>query len=1328
MAVVSTVSAAMANAITGVTSSVGESSLRRLVAGADASAHNIIDGIVLPAARNLTQARGYMYRNNGPPGTVPMLTSQQLQVTKSSSDTRVMGIQRDAVNLMSRAVQYSDAIKRDHPSFSDEGAVHLRLTMPAPNNTSVRGFRRKSVKSEDLMDPPSPGMSDTGSDEESCAAAPPSSISSQASDEDSNCTKHVILKEDKSWISPRGCPAAPAPLCRTKTIDPNRAILARDAGGGEPGQMPGSSDHNPVLKERLERRVREVYNKERTEHVVDTDSDDFDLWYDSEDSEDQARKQSDLRERAERRRVLEEQRSKPPDQPPVPLAALGAALEAREVLFNTYGIQMPQTVESECDFCNWLGFGRARGFLDSCLHMANPAGAMDLYVLDVMLPTEVLTACMETADMLLAEMKPVKNLHLQKALRRLKRYTNKKVDQATYNYLVTIVHLVTMAILLDLGDSGKNHCFILGYDGKQPIFSDFFANTNLEATMDDVKAAKVEAGHPVSGIVLAAPAPQIKGSLNETIVLYETAAFQEYELKEKKMVVGAVQVGVDLLGKPPPNDHTNPLSYVSAIYRHLGDAEVTICPDTDYEYVTHLDRSKEAVMTPEHRRVFEDYIDDHCAKFDAFLEDERFDFEFWADGKPSSYPEDKYDTWLGEQIQDENFFSSDTGLNVLLRETIAADDDLAKLLSTAEETKAHMQKLTATAACKKYEDSARARFVITPGRAGSEGLHQARCAPAVKAFEAFHAFHFNHTNLKGLTEETRRIRFAEYLRAVPKGAVVFGTDKKSNDSCFSESVWKMCVKYLARMSSRFEKHTMAKPYVYTGTEAENEVAFPEGVLDMKYWVLKMTPLLAILLSGIGPTSFFNRIESAVENGATVLRVFGEGAYQKWRVAEGSAQESNHPSWLNYPPPHSIDIVDWRPLAPHMVSDTSVKYDKLAEDQIDTYHMGIYEGDDQAHAIIPPDKDDWRSLTPTNVVMKYTAELSKATNFMFEAAPTADDLDMVGRNSVVEMLSTWIGLPSGNADDYEVAVCVPKILKALRKLPHAAVSSQHTPIYDKDTGEVVDVEHDVAYYVIALTRFYAITIIQKESLGVRGLCLTMGDYHYSNLERLVGKMRASSTATMYGDRDPESRGLEEAASTTYAFCGALREAAHEAVENVRRSRVTRVCVVAWRAELPELAKYPKDAIAAALLRFDDITLGLEITDQHIADPMMLWEEFDIGILLGPLCGYATSNHRAVAALYRSAKMLADSGETCELARELAGPQRKGSTKKDGGPDSYACKPTGGKGKGKSKGKGEGLAKGGKGKSTPKGNPKGGKLQPSAFDARQVSAKGPAKGRW
>jgi hypothetical protein len=596
---------------------------------------------------------------------------------------------------------------------------------------------------------------------------------------------------------------------------------------------------------------------------------------------------------------------------------------------------------------------------------------------------------------------------------------------------------------------------------------------------------------------------------------------------------------------------------------------------------------------------------------------------------------------------------------------------------------------------------------------GTEGLHQARMSPLVRAVEALHAKLLNHATLKGLSEDGKRIRFGEFLMSVAKHGLVFGTDKSKNDACFSEEVWTCVVRYLAAMADIFAASSHARGYVYTKAEECGDTTFPSGVLRMKYWVMLLTPMLAILLSGIAPTSLVNRIESIVENGVAVLVLYGEEAYAKWRRAETQPVESKHPEWGNLDKPHADEHISWTPLLPRMVTDTSVACDKLEPNQIITHHMSICEGDDQIHAFLPVGSDYFEGLTTKEKVLMYTKVLSENTRFIFEAALPATEMEMTGSNGIMEMLSCWIGLPVTKTHDrHTKAVIVPKVLKALRKLPHCSLSSSLTLIRN-DANEVVSVEQNSTFWALALTKYYSLTIINKESLGVRGLFMAHGDYCYEQLELLVGKAQALNHRTQYGDRDPEKRGIEEYKATSFEYCGNLRLAAHDAVEGVDQDYPKRVCAAAWCADLPGLEKVNRDEVMSSLIAFDNSTMGLTITREHVDYPMMLWRDMELGVLRAPLLRYATMNARRVAELFKSEAYNATSEKTVELARKAGARDPAGTMK-----GTHTDKASKGKGKGDGKRTGGGAtdaqappssannpASKGKGKGKPSGHPSG-----------------------
>jgi len=145
-----------------------------------------------------------------------------------------------------------------------------------------------------------------------------------------------------------------------------------------------------------------------------------------------------------------------------------------------------------------------------------------------------------------------------------------------------------------------------------------------------------------------------------------------------------------------------------------------------------------------------------------------------------------------------------------------------------------------------------------------------------------------------------------------------------------------------------------------------------------------------------------------------------------------------------------------------------------------------------------------------------------------------------------------------------------------------------------------------------------------------------------------------------------------------------------------------------------------------MAFDSTTMTMGITDDHVSDPMCLWESLEhIGCILEPLVLHAANGHKKVAAQYRSSRLQADSEETVRLARIYAGTTPTGATSRDGRPDAHAGPSKGGgeKGKGKTKGKSDAKAKGGKSEGKSKGKSKG-----KASDLEPAKGKGYPKPSW
>jgi len=959
---------------------------------------------------------------------------------------------------------------------------------------------------------------------------------------------------------------------------------------------------------------------------------------------------------------------------PMPLEAFGDALKATAQMQDmTFDWREERfAMHEETPSCACLAQSAIDAF-NGFVRIANPAGVRDLIVYDVALPTEVFQHLRVVASSLAIEEKCPKNMLLQKVGKKLNKVMHESCDLDAKSYLDSLVHLVFMTIVLDLGSQQTSHCTVVSYSASQPKYIDYFSQNKLFDALEDLEDARIEADVEANGVVFSAP-PQVivpdNAAIGDHLQLFETEAFENYDLTVEAPHAGAITTGVDLLVRRCPINPKSPLAYVVGICRHFGNSETVVGKDTPFEIVMVLDRKHPVPMTTELKQVWEDMIVDDKETFAKVLRDplQKFDYEFYGDGKPGSTSWQKYDDMINEQLMDESSFSyltEDTAFSAVLWGIPKVAAAIDKHAPGAR--KRFQASLDARGAVKPGECSERARFVISPGRLGKEGLHQARMSPLIKALEALCAACYNHTDIKGKTEASKRVYFADFLNAVPKGAYVWGSDKSRNDACFTDELWSYVVRYLAAMAELFVDELLLQPYCYSPDEASGGPAFPDGSLQLGFWILRLQALIAVLLSGISPTGFSNRKQSKAENGATILRVLGPDAYKKWRDNEKRSVVSSHPGWEDIPDPHACDFVNRVNLVPRMVKDTNIEREKLTEDKILSHHMNALEGDDQTHVLLHPQIDGWRDLTLQEVIQKWNSIMCQVTGFIFVVAMMPTKSLMTGRNAVFEMMSAYVGMPWPKCSFAERAVIIPRPLKAMDKLSQSLVSQHHTLM--KDGDNVIGVQRDSFYWALILTKHFSLAIVNKESPGIRGLFFQHGEWGYRHLVKLVGEPAAARTSVAYSARDPEKRGLEECADTTFSYCGELRDKTLAILMKVNMERCNRVAIAAWRAELPALCKESDQDITASLIAFESITITTQVSYEMLLDSSLYWEELrGIGVLLGPLMAHACRSATSLSRTFRSESFKADSAETQKLARGYLGTQAK-IGKKEAKPDNH-----------------------------------------------------------
>jgi hypothetical protein len=546
------------------------------------------------------------------------------------------------------------------------------------------------------------------------------------------------------------------------------------------------------------------------------------------------------------------------------------------------------------------------------------------------------------------------------------------------------------------------------------------------------------------------------------------------------------------------------------------------------------------------------------------------------------------------------------------------------LQATETQQDNNMKSILGTLFNKRGEDGDRARFVTMPGRLGSDKLHHARMAPMIKALEHMHKEKRNHRHVKGQDEEARRHALGDFLRGMGKGKFLFSTDKKSNDRCWTLQHWEIFLDYLDEVTVSQFKPFM-ETYCYTRAPTE------QADLKHKYCTFVLSAYLLYYFSGINPTSFGNRLMSEAEAGVLTLTIFGEEAYAKWLADRIAQKESDDPFWIS----------GWK-------HGTKLQHAHVAP------VSDMNEGDDKAIALESTAKGVELSCEQLADLMVTNA--GKYTGFAYEIAFMPHQELNCGRKSVGEFCSIVFGLPAHGVQGHIApAVIVPKPLKALNK---AAWSSTLAVTYVRDTtGRIVNVVHDDRFHRYAATKLLALSIINYESPFVGKYLLACAEHH---LGKLTGP---DSRTTLYDNRDPEARGLEEWSATTFQDLEKMHAKAQQANAITFAPRDLHVALQAWRIDLP-LKGISDEVIIHALLALDDAAASFEVSDRHITDPGAVFSELPFGALLKPLLQVAERGYRKL--LGSLVKMQdVDRARTVEEVKEALRPITKGATndKKD-----------------------------------------------------------------
>ena len=185
-----------------------------------------------------------------------------------------------------------------------------------------------------------------------------------------------------------------------------------------------------------------------------------------------------------------------------------------------------------------------------------------------------------------------------------------------------------------------------------------------------------------------------------------------------------------------------------------------------------------------------------------------------------------------------------------------------------------------------------ARFITMPDIRGSEKAHQARASSVIHVLKAVHKHLRHHRNVKGLSENMKRVAFGEFLANTPKDYMIFGSDKKSNDRCWTAAHWTMFCEDVERVIGD-DFYVFTKTYFLAGGEELDTI-----VLKQKFVTFIVEMCMLYFMSGINPTAFGNRIMSEAEEGTICRSIYGEEAYQKWLEDRKEPKDSERLEWLS----------------------------------------------------------------------------------------------------------------------------------------------------------------------------------------------------------------------------------------------------------------------------------------------------------------------------------------------------------------------------------------------------------------------------------------------
>ncbi len=757
-----------------------------------------------------------------------------------------------------------------------------------------------------------------------------------------------------------------------------------------------------------------------------------------------------------------------------------------------------------------------------------------------------------------------------------RQYVRFDTPEAEYQYLQS-VKLLLLAEALNRAQNGRDtavHCADLVSAGGaattaemgEPVW--FPPNKGVE-TATDVLEQSVAALHRAqgdsSGLIPCLPPTEFAGTPYEEMTVSISDDQHEELLKQSLRAEGgptqnAFYCGPNVTGARPPLDTKHPETWISAYGRHFCRVSKEIpLPNGDTLSIVHdKAESLHKKLTGHQLRVWDDMINMHTVLFRKWLEQPLQRAVIKTEGKPHSIDQETYDIIRGEVAWDTEYGARDI--------------------------------LRAALFCKSGETSNRARFITIPGvNTQDAAKHQCGTSAITQVMEKFHTDQFGFRNFKGCSHSGKAVKVGQFVATTPDGCVSIGYDKAKNDATWTHRKWAQYEKYSMKMAAVF-----TDAYFFDDTPAVmNSDAEHARRIEWRglYLTVAANIMFFYLMSGVGPTSISNRMGGDVSVGTGILQGYGESHYQKWLVWS---------SGDNAQPVEEADAL----LYPHLNDGIELK------ECITDGFAHINEGDDTCVRIVCR-----KGESNSAAVAHFTKSICSATNECWEPAFVDENHLNThgGRRSCVEITSMVVAQATDDHGLVHVAY-VPKPIKRLDKM--AWTLSAKLRVVETSAGRVGVL--DAAYYRLNATRCLSMCTEMSYALFTRYVVYNTAKYHLQQLRRLARLPGAKATdkfdTPLYADRTPESRLLPDAT----AYIGDSIEDAFKAIGSVlARTRVDSFqCLEAnanaWGLACPSVLKDGK-LLRSKLLQLDEIARGVDIDDEHIADPVSYLAMFDLGPL-------------------------------------------------------------------------------------------------------------------